>query len=556
MIFTPPSWLPAIPEGLATATTVGDFVLRGQPDTPRDDLKVLVSATTQASKTPAQIAEDVEALAAAFSQELQWSPNEPVQGGKVVAIWSENTIDYHTHSWATHRLGGTSLVLHASTSPPENIAHLGYAQAKVLIVSPLLVEAGRAAAAALPGLRVFLTTPVEGTDFKTIQELLQLGKTLSPVPALTLSAEDAKTQTAYLCPTSGTSGTQKLARLTHSGLITNILQMNAVDLLTHNKGPEVALGVLPFSHVQGLVAALCHIYLRDQLIVHPTFDMKAVLLSVQIHKINRLYAVPPILAALVANPFLFKAFDLSSVDKVYVGGGALTEFLYNKIKSVQPGWQITVGYGLTESAVGVSLSSPREYLPGSIGVLLPLYQARLIREDGTEVDSFDERGELLLSSPNQALGYLGDEEGTAATFRNGWLHTGDVAVFKQGAEGDAHLFIVDRLRDMIKVKGMQISPITIESTLRQHPAVADVAVIGVPDYLSGEKPKAYIVPAKKPEEGEVEALFEEWDEFVQSKLTEPHWLRGRYELLEALPRTPSGKVTKGVLRQKNASASA
>jgi acyl-CoA synthetase (AMP-forming)/AMP-acid ligase II len=219
------------------------------------------------------------------------------------------------------------------------------------------------------------------------------------------------------------------------------------------------------------------------------------------------------------------------------------------------------------------MSSPHEHVQGSVGVLLPLYQARLLRKDGSEVEAFDEPGELLLSSPNQAHGYLGDDEASAATFRDGWLHTGDVAVFRQSPKGDSHLCIVDRLRDMIKVKvsylqwpqkmikltplghqGMQVSPVVIEDCLRQHPGVADVAVIGVPDYLAGERAKAYVVPTKQPVQGgesdEAAALFEEWDEHMQSKLTEPHWLHGRYELLEALPRTPSGKVSKGLLRAR------
>ncbi|RDW86487.1 uncharacterized protein DSM5745_03129 [Aspergillus mulundensis] len=554
MIFHPPSWLPAIPEDLSKVGTVGEFVLRGPSsaqESATESKNPLVSADGTKRKSYRQLAEDVEALAAGLAQELQWSSNESAQGDMIIGIWSENTVDYHTYCFATHRLGGTSLVLHASTSSEENIRHLKASNCSVLIVSPALVEAGRAAAAALRGLRVYLTASLaedSSSGFKTIEQLLESGRTLGPVPVL-----GKPCPIAYLCATSGTSGAQKLARLTHSGIITNILQMNAVASLSHNPAGEVALGCLPFSHVQGLVAALSHIYLRDELIVHPTFDMKAVLMSIQVHRINRLYVVPAILAALVANPFLFKAFDLSSVDKVLVGAGALAHGLYTRVKAAQPGWAITVGYGLTESSVGVSLSSPHEYLPGSIGVLLPLYQARLVREDGSEVEGFDEPGELLLASPNQAAGYLGDDEATATTFRDGWLHTGDVALFRQSPKGDAHLYIVDRLKDMIKVKGMQISPVAIEDCLRQHPGVVDVAVIGVPDYLAGERPKAFIVPAKKPAEGEVEALFDDWDEFVQSKLTELHWLRGRYELLEALPRTPSGKVTKGVLRRRQES---
>lgn len=100
---------------------------------------------------------------------------------------------------------------------------------------------------------------------------------------------------------------------------------------------------------------------------------------------------------------------------------------------------------------------------------------------------------------------------------------------------------------------MQVSPIVIEDCLRQHPGVADVAVIGVSDDLAGERAKAFIVPSKTPAETEeIAGLFEQWDEHVQSKLTEPHWIRGRYELIEALPRNPSGKVSKGVLRRREA----
>jgi acyl-CoA synthetase (AMP-forming)/AMP-acid ligase II len=180
-----------------------------------------------------------------------------------------------------------------------------------------------------------------------------------------------------------------------------------------------------------------------------------------------------VLAALIGNQFLFKVFDLSSVDSVYVGAGTVSGELHTKTKAAQPNWNLVTGYGrlcpffcthdssadkpfklgLTESPAAVAMSSPHEYLPGSVGVLLPLYQARLVREDGSEVDQYGEPGELLLSSPNQAAGYHGDDEGSAATFRDDWLHTGDIALFRQSpGKGDAHLFIVDRLRDMIKVK--------------------------------------------------------------------------------------------------------
>lgn len=109
------------------------------------------------------------------------------------------------------------------------------------------------------------------------------------------------------------------------------------------------------------------------------------------------------------------------------------------------------------------MSSPHEYVPGCVGILLPEYKARLLREDGSEAQGFDEPGELLLSSPNQAAGYLGDDQANSETFQNGWLHTGDIAMFRQSPKGDAHLSIVDRLRDMIKVKVLSLTNCEIEA---------------------------------------------------------------------------------------------
>jgi len=220
MIFHPPSWLPPITEDLSTVGIVGDFVLHGLTgsttlESAVDEPITLVSAPTQKSKTNRQLAEDVEALAAGLARDLQWSPNEPAQGGKVIAVLSENTVDYLTYCWATHRLRGTCLLLHASTSPTENAKHMEHSHCNILIVSPALLESGRAVAAAVRegDARVYLTEPVPSNTqtnggLKTIEELLNLGKALVPLPALNWSPEEAQSSIAYLCATSGTSGVQ------------------------------------------------------------------------------------------------------------------------------------------------------------------------------------------------------------------------------------------------------------------------------------------------------------------------------------------------------------
>ncbi|KAK8110189.1 AMP dependent ligase/synthetase [Apiospora kogelbergensis] len=567
MKFYPPSWLTAIPKDLSGLGSIGDFVLRGKQDVEASNPAILISADDEKDvKTPKQLAEDVENLAAALARDLAWAAPASASAGNssVIALLSENTLDYLTCSWAIHRLRATCLLLHGSSSPAENGKHLKVSGCNVIITSSALLESATAAlaAAGVSDARVYLTTPLaaggegNGTrrELKTIASLFQVGKSLDRLPPLETQAE-----VAYLCPTSGTSGIQKLACLTHTAVIANILQLVELEQITRRRDTEVVLGVMPLSHVQGIVSSHTSVYMRDRFILHTKFDMTQAMKSIQVHRINRLYLVPSVLAAMIGNPFLFKLFDLSSVDTLYIGAGNVSPELHAKTKALQPGWSIVTGYGMTECPAAIAMSSPHEYVPGAVGVLLASYQARLVRAaDGSEVQSFDEPGELVVSSPNQAIGYLGDEEGTAATFRDGWLHTGDVALFRKSPNGDSHLCIVDRLRDMIKVKGLQVSPVAIEECIKKHQAVAEVAVIGVPDELAGERPKAFIVPTKKPptelgavEPVDQEMLFDELDDHLEATLTEPHWVRGKYEILDVLPRTPSGKISKGVLRARS-----
>ena len=221
MIFHPPSWLPPISKTLSTATTVGEFVLRGDPHKQEDDEPItLVSAATQKTKTNRQLAEDVEALAAGLANDLGWSPNEETTQvpGKVIAVLCENSVDYLTYCWATHRLRATCLLLHASTLLAENAQHIKHSGCNVLILSSTLLESGRVLMTAVgdASLRVYLAhSGLNGfakcdffRDNKTISDLLNVGRTRGPLPALSWSPEEAQSSIAYLCATSGTSGAQ------------------------------------------------------------------------------------------------------------------------------------------------------------------------------------------------------------------------------------------------------------------------------------------------------------------------------------------------------------
>jgi acyl-CoA synthetase (AMP-forming)/AMP-acid ligase II len=205
---------------------------------------------------------------------------------------------------------------------------------------------------------------------------------------------------------------------------------------------------------------------------------------------------------------------------------------------------------------------------------MPQFGIRLVKPNGEDVEGLDEPGEVHFISPSIFAGYLGDDESNKNTFDDkGWLKSGDVGVFRKAPSGNEHLFILDRIKDMIKVKvshpllrfhpprittnshceqGDQVVPRDIESVLLSHPAIVDAAVIGVPDELSGERAKAYIVrSATEMADMDEEDLADHIDEYVQDKLHESHWLHDRIEFMAKLPKSESGKVLKKDLRALN-----
>lgn len=223
----------------------------------------------------------------------------------------------------------------------------------------------------------------------------------------------------------------------------------------------------------------------------PRFDLDGCLRSIETHRITVAVVVPPIVLALAKHPAV-DGYDLSSLVRIGCGaaplGAALQQACADRI-----GCPVGQGYGMTEAVAAVALydaSAPP--VPGSAGRLLPGIEARILDlASGADLGP-DAAGELWVRGPSLMSGYLGNPAATAATIdADGWLHTGDIARI----DGDGHLFVEDRLKELIKVKGFQVAPAELEAILRAHPAVADAAVIGVPDGRAGEVPKAVVVRA-------------------------------------------------------------
>lgn len=250
--------------------------------------------------------------------------------------------------------------------------------------------------------------------------------------------------------------------ISHRNVIANTLQICTFDKQAReSKGVnyrDVALGLLPQSHIYGLVViSHCSTYRGDQVVVLPKFDIRHYLSAIATYKINTLYVVPPIIIAMTKNKALLDKFNLSCVHTIFTGAAPLGREVADLLQKQYPNWVVRQGYGLTETCTGVCSTSPHDVWFGSSGSILPGIECRLVSTEGHEITGYDQPGELLVKSPSVALGYLKNEQATKETFIEDeeggrWMRTGDEAVIKKSPQGYEHIWIVDRIKELIKVK--------------------------------------------------------------------------------------------------------
>lgn len=346
---------------------------------------------------------------------------------------------------------------------------------------------------------------------------------------------DPREDVVVLPYSSGTTGFPKGVMLTHHNLVANLVQLEPVVRLAED---EVMFAVLPFFHIYGMTVLMNYGLARGATIVTaPRFDLVQMLEWTQEHQITRLFLVPPIVLALAKHPIIDN-YDLSSVRQIFSGAAPLSGEV-GQMAAERVGCEVVQGYGMTELSPVSHATADGDARSGSSGTLVPNTEARLFDHDkGADADK-DGEGELWIRGPQVMKGYLNNAEATAETLdAEGWLHTGDIA----RVDADGHLYIVDRLKELIKVKGFQVPPAELEALLLQHSAVADAAVIGVPDEESGEVPRAFVVT--KPGQEVSEAALKA---FVAQHVATYKQLH-QVAFVEAIPKSASGKILRRELR--------
>ncbi|MFJ8905160.1 4-coumarate--CoA ligase family protein [Streptomyces sp. NPDC102351] len=457
-----------------------------------------------------------------------------VRKGDVLALHSPNTIAFPTAFYAATRAGASVTTVHPLATPEEFAKQLKDSAARwIVTVSPLLDSARRAAELAGGVEEIFVCDSAPGH-----RSLIDMLASTAPEPVVDIDpAEDV----AALPYSSGTTGIPKGVMLTHRQIATNLAQLQPA--ITAGPGDRI-LAVLPFFHIYGLTA-LMNAPLRHgaTVVVLPRFDLEQFLAAVQNHRITALYVAPPIVLALAKHP-LVAHYDLSSLKHVISAAAPLDASLAAACAQRLGLPPVGQAYGMTELSPGthvVPLDLMEEAPPGTVGKLIAGTEMRIVSLDDPGKDlGPGESGEILIRGPQVMKGYLGRPDATAAMIdEDSWLHTGDVGHVDDGG----WLFVVDRVKELIKYKGFQVAPAELEALLLTHPGVADAAVIGVYNDDGNEVPHAFVVRhPSAPELTEGEVMM-----YVAEHVA-PYKRVRHVTFIDGVPRAASGKILRRELR--------
>ena len=354
--------------------------------------------------------------------------------------------------------------------------------------------------------------------------------------------DTAKKTTLARLFSSGTTGLPKAANLSHYNLIAEHRLFTEWDARPWDSRRIVILPMFhaataPLSHYASLRSG-------DQLFIAKRFELELYFRLVEEHQITEGAFVPPMVGAIINSP-LKEKYSLKSIRMAHGGAAPLDKWSQGKLQELlHPECPISQVWGMTETSCTCSLTPwPHREPTGSVGQMLPNMDSKLVDDDGKDITGYDVRGELCVRGPLVFQGYFTNPEANARDFDNeGFFHTGDIAYCDGKSK---NWYIVDRKKELIKVRGFQVAPAELEAVLLKHESIADAAAIGIPDTGAGELPRAYVVR----KEGHDDLTEEAVKKYVSRTLANYKRLEGGVAFVDAIPKTPSGKKLKRTLKE-------
>lgn len=466
-----------------------------------------------------------------------------LNAGDRICVLCRNSTDYVLLLLAASRMGVVPVPLNHRLAPVEWLALALDAGAKLFVADPEYaksLDAFEDAGSTRSGF-VRVSTGQAAGEWVGLDELIHRA------PAVPSPRELSSDGIAMQIYTSGTTGKAKGALLSHRAMLENMSQAACAIPYRLNPG-DCSLVALPMFHIAGIAAALSAASVGATLVIHRDVDPVAIVRSLVDDKITVAMLVPAAIQFILANVPGIETMSFPHLKYLVYGASPISAPVLRQAMAVFQ-CSFAQSYGMTEVSGGVTLLSEHDHVRAingdpdlllSAGKALPGTRLRILMPDGSDARC-GEVGEVLVQGGQIMSGYWNMPDATTGSFVDGWLRTGDAGYL----DAEGFLFLKDRVKDMIVSGAENIYPVEIENVLIDHPAVGDVAVIGVPDDKWGETVLAIIVVA----EGAHPPPFDALDRFCRAKLG-GFKVPKRYEYIDALPRNPSGKILKKTLRER------
>lgn len=454
-----------------------------------------------------------------------------VQKDDVVCIFAPNHLDYPVVYYATALNAAVLQTVNPLFTTDDLHKVLADYGTKFLFTVPALAPKVQTALKGLEHIQVIVFGEADGC--LSLENVLAEEGTPYSIPDA-----DWKSTTAVLLSSSGTTGFPKAIKMSHFALIANVLQMLAAGVSAET---ECLILFLPMFHIYGLSAVVAAGSSQGKkIVIMARFNPEEYLRLIQTYRPHTLHVVPPVMVMFAKHPKVSE-YDLSSVKSIICGAAPLSGEIEEAVKIRMNLETIHQGFGMTETGIThVNKGSDCRYK--AVGKVMDLVEQKIVDPDTGLTLGPNEEGEVWIRGPQAASGFLNLPEQTKEMFvEDGWIRTGDIGK----EDEDGFLYIVDRLKELIKYKGYQVAPASLEDILLRHEAVADVGVIGVPDEEGGELPKAYVVRKAGKEVTETEL-----QDFVAGAVAPYMKLRGGVEFVTEIPRSASGKILRRTLRQR------
>ncbi|CAB3255926.1 unnamed protein product [Arctia plantaginis] len=517
-----------------TNYTVNDFVWENLDRWP--DKTATVCAVTGHGYTYAQTHRMSVTFAAALRNKIKLQTNDKV------AVILPNVPEYPCTILGILQAGCIASMMNPIYSSEELKHQIQLINCKALVTSKISYQNVRKALSELK-----LDIPVITTDNEILPgavKFAELAEDFNIDTSCLKSVHRSPKDLAILPFSSGTTGLPKAVVLTHQGVVALNQQIAYPEIVaikeTTATYQPVLPAILPFFHIFGFNAVMINqMSMGAKLVTLPYFKPELFLKTLVQYKADCLFLVPPMAIFLGKHPAVTPK-HLETLYSIICGAAPLSASDIEAVIAKNKNINFRQGYGLTETNGAVSIAKNLDVTHDSVGYVLASSEVKIVDLQTQEALGPGQEGELWYRGPNLMSGYYGDEEATKEVLtEDGWLKTGDIGRY----DDNKYLYITDRLKELIKVKGFQVPPAELETVLRTHPKVLDCAVLGIPDPSSGEYPKAFIVTQQGVNLPEEEIL-----DYVNSKVAVFKKVR-EVQFVKEIPKNAAGKILKKELKK-------